>query len=460
MGHDTPRTGAALRRISALRRVLLRGPRARAADVLVRDLCRACWNGAVDLFRQDATAPPGTYGQERNRLHGLVQDVVWRAGHARRMAAYAKSSGAVPARAESPREPFRATFLLEGVNASGGVLSVMQLMGGLRALGVEATVVVRSPRSYDPELCRAITPVFFKNDSELIRKFPPCDVAVATYWPTMHLLAECFLARPNFAPAYFVQDFEPDFYPESDWLTRRAVLDTYRMTPFCFAKTPWICEKVQEAGGIIELVPPGVDLDLFLPRPALRDPEQKPVVLMMVRPSTPQRGLDTLRNTLSKLAASGAAASVEFQAFGCPPEELAGLGLPVPVTARGVLPNAALPQVYLDAFLFLETSHFHGFGRTVAEAMACGTPCVLTDSGGVRLFAGHEKNCLMAEPGDADRLADHVLRLISRPAERARLAERCRPSILPFDLRRSAEQTLDFLRRAASGASGPRPQGR
>ncbi len=450
-----------MHRISRLRRALLRGPRARAADVLARDLCRAGWNGALDLFGHriagvppalsgTAGVPPAPSGQERHRLHGLVQDVVWRVGHGRRMTVYISCLDRL-SRTTNPREPFRVTFLLEGLNTSGGVLSVMQLMGELRALGVETSLVVRSPRFFDTEMCRGITPIFFKNDRELIRNFPPCDVAVATYWPTMHLLAECFLARPDFAPAYFVQDFEPDFYPQSDQLTRRAVLDSYRMTPFCFAKTPWICEKVRAAGGTIELVPPGVDLNLFRPLPASRGPEQKPAVLMMVRPSTPQRGLDTLRSTLAILAASGAAASAEFQAFGCLPEELAGLGLPVPVTGLGVLPNAALPQVYSDACLFLETSHFHGFGRTAAEAMACGTPCVLTDSGGVRLFAVHKENCLMAQPGDAELLAAHILRLLSRPEERVGLAERCRASVLDFDLHRSSEKTLDFLRRAAAG---------
>jgi len=299
-------------------------------------------------------------------------------------------------------------------------------------------------------MSRGITPLFFKDDRDLIRHFPACDVAVATYWPTMHLLAECWLARPDFAVAYFVQDFEPDFYPDLDQFTRRAVLDTYRMTPFCFAKTPWICDKVRAAaGGVIELVPPGVDLDLFQPRPSSRRPEQKPVVLMMVRPSTPQRGLDTLRGALASIAGTGAASSMEFQAFGCEPNELAALELPVPVTALGVLSNAVLPQVYADAFLFMDTSHFHGFGRTAAEAMACGTPCVLTDSGGVRFFADNEKNCLMAKPGNGELLAAHVMRLIARPEERARLAANCRPSVLGFGLQHSAEQTLEFLRRTA-----------
>ena len=449
MGHDTPQTGGAKRRISALRRALLRGSCTRAADVLVRDLCRACWNGTSDLLHAKTAAAPGTRGPEPHRLYGLVQDVVWRSGHCRRMAAYARRMESAPERAKPLREPLRVAFLLEGLNTSGGVLSVLQLAKGLRELGVETPVVVRSPRFCDPDLCRGITPFWFRNDRELIRNFPPCEVAVATYWPTMHLLAECFLARPDFAPAYFVQDFEPDFYPESDRHTRGAVLDTYRMTPFCFAKTPWICDKVRAVGGTVELVPPGVDLNLFLPRPVSRGLEQKPVVLMMVRPSTPQRGLETLRSTLAIIAASGASTSAEFQAFGCPPEELAGLDLPVPVTALGLLPNAALPQVYSDACLFLETSDFHGFGRTAAEAMACGIPCVLTDSGGVRLFAVHGKNCLMAEPGNAKLLSDHVLGLLSQPDERARLAGNCRASVLDFDLPRSSGKTLEFLRRAA-----------
>ena len=450
MGQNTPRNGAPARPISMLRRLLLRGPRARAADVFLRDLCRMVWNGVVDrVFAREKGGPARTHGQERRRLHGLVQDVVWRPGHARRMAGYRACMDRMPRRASAT--PFRVVFLLEMLDTSGGALSVMQLARDLRALGVETAVVVRSPRHFDASMCRGVDPVFFRNDRELIRHFPPCDVAVATYWPTMHLLAECFLARRDFVPAYFVQDFEPDFYSQSDHATRQAVLDTYRMTPHCFAKTPWIVDRVREAGGAIELVPPGVDLERFCPKPSLRGADQKPVVLMMVRPATPQRGLDTLLRTLALLAESGAADRAEFQAFGCAPDELARLSLPLPVTALGVLPNAELPRVYASAALFLETSHFHGFGRTVAEAMACGTPCVLTDSGGVRLFAEHEKNCLMTRPGDADSLAACVLRLLSQPEERVRLAENCRASVLDFDLRRSSERTLDFLKRAAQG---------
>ncbi len=447
MKRDERHGGTAANPVLALRRAALGGPRARAADVLLRDLCRAAWNGVHDLLPGNAAAD-GTYAREKGRLHGLVQDVVWRPGHAARMAAYRRRLAEGPRRTATGG-PFRITFLLEGLNTSGGVLSVAQLAEGLAELGAECAVAVRSPRFYDPEMCRGVTPRFFRDDGDLIRNFPPCDAAVATYWPTMHLLAECFLARPDFTPAYFVQDFEPDFYPEGDAHTRRAALDTYTMTPWCFAKTPWICGRVREAGGQIALVPPGMDLDLFSPRPPSRQPGQKPVVLMMVRPATPQRGLDTLRETLAVLAGAGAAELAEFQAFGCAPEELAALKLPLPVAALGVLPNAALPQAYSDACLFLDTSHFHGFGRTAAEAMACGIPCVLTDSGGVRHFAEDGKNCLMTPPGDAPGLADRVLRLLRDGGARARLAARCRGSVAGFGLAASAEKTLEFLRRAA-----------
>lgn len=42
---------------------------------------------------------------------------------------------------------------------------------------------------------------------------PPADVSVATHWPTAFTLAE---SQHSFFRAYYIQDFEPEFYEESD----------------------------------------------------------------------------------------------------------------------------------------------------------------------------------------------------------------------------------------------------
>ncbi|NUN97501.1 MAG: glycosyltransferase family 4 protein, partial [Candidatus Omnitrophica bacterium] len=62
-------------------------------------------------------------------------------------------------------------------------------------------------------------------------------------------------------------------------------------------------------------------------------------------------------------------------------------------------------------------------GLPPLEAMACGTPVVLTDSVGVREYAMHEGNCLMVPPGDPSALASAIRRALEDRALRERLAE-------------------------------------
>ena len=51
------------------------------------------------------------------------------------------------------------------------------------------------------------------------------------------------------------------------------------------------------------------------------------------------------------------------------------------------LPRGELPKYYLAADVFVYTSICEGFGLPLLEAMACGTPVVLTDSPGSRDYA-------------------------------------------------------------------------
>lgn len=331
--------------------------------------------------------------------------------------------------------PLRITVVLNVLSRTGGVLSACMLANDLIRLGVKAQLAVRSADGYCPDIPLLTEPVFFANGRSLVEHFPPCDVAVATHWTTMYYVAKAFLRHSGFLPAYFVQDYEPRFL-EEDAEGRAMAERTYRMTPYCFAKSQWIGGQVEAVGGTVAQVPPALDLDLF--HPAACEGEAPLRVLTMLRPGTPRRGFDTATAVLRRLEDSHPA--VELHSFGCPPEELTEKD--VPGTHHGELPNEALPALYQQASLFLECSAFHGFGRTAAEALACGVPVVATRSGGVEEFVRNEKNGLLADVGDADALHGHCAKLLDDAALRARLAQAARPSVAPFERLESARATL------------------
>ncbi len=347
------------------------------------------------------------------------------------------------------RELRRIVFLVQQMQPYGGILSVVQLANDLICLGMDVKVVVLTAKNYHEFPGLLTRPIFFKNHNALMAHFPAADAVVATLWTTVYYMAALFLNRSDFLPFYFVQDYEPDFYPKHEIRIRKQIEQTYHCTPYAFAKTPWICDKIRALGAEITEVPPALDLDLFYPRDKSEEKYPLKKILTLLRPHTPQRGFDTAVQVLKNLY--GSRKDIEIHVFGCDDQELKKQKLQFPVINHGIVENGDLPELYSQAHVFVEFSNFHGFGRTIAEAMACGCACVITDSGGISLFAGHEKNALIAPPGDVNCLFKAINRVCDDKKLHQRLSENARNSVLKFDRIRSAKKTLTFLRQSFSG---------
>ena len=81
------------------------------------------------------------------------------------------------------------------------------------------------------------------------------------------------------------------------------------------------------------------------------------------------------------------------------------------------------------------------FGLTICEAMYCGVPTVATTSGAQVEIITHEIDGMLAAPGDADNLADHLAQLITRPELYQQVAKNGREKVLQhFTITHCAEQ--------------------
>lgn len=77
----------------------------------------------------------------------------------------------------------------------------------------------------------------------------------------------------------------------------------------------------------------------------------------------------------------------------------------------------------------------------VLEAMASGLPVVTSDCFGVRSFAAHGVNCLMADPSDLNTLAGYVIQVCEDSTLRHLLSKNARETALRFSL----EHVLETL---------------
>jgi glycosyltransferase involved in cell wall biosynthesis len=116
-------------------------------------------------------------------------------------------------------------------------------------------------------------------------------------------------------------------------------------------------------------------------------------------------------------------------------------------------PADDLPPIYSALDVHVMCSQSEGSSNVVAEAMACGTPCVVTDVGDSRQIVGDSG--ISVEVGRPDELAQAILSMIdvlraeresARQAARARIVER-------YSLEAMASNTLAALSRI-SGTGG------
>jgi glycosyltransferase involved in cell wall biosynthesis len=157
-----------------------------------------------------------------------------------------------------------------------------------------------------------------------------------------------------------------------------------RQAPITFVGiSPWVSQQLRTspitAGRPVEMIWNCIDEQRFQPlakeeaRRALGlDPAGGPYVLAELRSpaSEPWKGFQHLLQILPQLQRAG----IRLLLFGAVPPDLEGL-LPSDVRLFGRIDNdAQLRRLYAAADVFVCPTLEEAFGKTMAEAMACGTP--------------------------------------------------------------------------------------
>lgn len=221
--------------------------------------------------------------------------------------------------------------------------------------------------------------------------------------------------------------------------------------------------------GRVEVVHPGVDLDVFRPtdpavaRAALGLPLDA-VVLMFAGRIQPLKAPDVLLRAVAVLLERDPAlrSRLVVPVVGGPsgsgldrPTALAaladelGLGGPDGVV-RFVPPvtQAELARWYAAASVVAVPSHNESFGLVAVEAQACGTPVVAAAVGGLTTVVRDGRSGLLVSGHDPAAWADALRRAACDPVERARLAAGAVVQAQEFSWEATAEQTLGVYRRA------------
>ncbi|MFL6436228.1 MAG: glycosyltransferase family 4 protein [Terriglobales bacterium] len=143
----------------------------------------------------------------------------------------------------------------------------------------------------------------------------------------------------------------------------------------------------------------------------------------------------------------------------------AELGISEKVIFTGFVDDLDLQRLYSAARVYACPSLYEGFGFTVLEAMACGTPVVCGSETSLPEVAGDA--ALYADPRSSEQFAHGLYEAFTNGALRSSLIEKGRRNILRFTWGEAARETLnvyhDALRirgsenRAELGSVPPKP---
>jgi glycosyltransferase involved in cell wall biosynthesis len=122
------------------------------------------------------------------------------------------------------------------------------------------------------------------------------------------------------------------------------------------------------------------------------------------------------------------------------------LGIADRIVFVGQVPLDKVPLVYEASDVYILTSPSEPFGITVLEAMACGTPCVVTPTSGVSEIVA---SCLHAEYWDVDQIATRVVALLRLPELKQELAENGFREVQRISWDKVAEETLKVYAQVA-----------
>ncbi len=123
------------------------------------------------------------------------------------------------------------------------------------------------------------------------------------------------------------------------------------------------------------------------------------------------------------------------------------LGLESHVRFTGYVPETVLPDLYSGARLFVLPSLYEGFGLPVLEALACATPVVAGNRGGIPEIAGDA--AILVDPEDVDALANAMLRVLRDKSLRDGLRLRGPGRAALFSWERTAKETRDVYEAVA-----------
>jgi D-inositol-3-phosphate glycosyltransferase len=213
----------------------------------------------------------------------------------------------------------------------------------------------------------------------------------------------------------------------------------------------------------LEIIPPGVDTSHFYPIPADEAkqflgllPEDR--MVLFVGRIEPLKGVDTLIRAMACLQWKDYGRPVHLAIIGgdpdANPEDMTAemtrlqdlsdeLSMGQTVVFLGKRGQDTLPYYYSAAEVVVMPSHYESFGMVALEAMACGTPVIASDVGGLGFLVQDGETGYTIPNGEPDTLCEKLSMLLGDAQLRERMGRRAEEVAQSYDWEKIARQIAE-----------------
>ena len=288
--------------------------------------------------------------------------------------------------------------------ASGGHRTIFRLTRALEEAGYRVRFHVFGETHYvsDSEATEAMREHYFPLAATVhlgVTEMLPSEVCFASSWETAYAVRDFGACRRK---VYFVQDYEPSFYPAS---TERALAEnTYRFGLDCICAGRWLAGEMREYGNRAESFDLAYDPAVYHPGST---PHRGNRVVFYARHQTRRRGTEL--GLLSLALLKRMRPETEVVIFGA---DDMPYRLPFDHTPAGILSERELAELYRGAAAGLSVS-LTNYSLVPQEMLACGLPVVEMDLPSLRAAYPEPSHGLRLAAPQPAAIAEALAHLLS-----------------------------------------------
>lgn len=293
------------------------------------------------------------------------------------------------------------------LHIGGGCKVLVDIAGALTNRGHDVEVVIPQTATVKYNIPCKLT-IVPKLDKAYI---PYGDIVLPNFYTTFQ---SAFEAWPE-QTVRLSLGFEPLWVPN-----REAALWTYAQDVPIISISSWLDQLIFEhTGRRSTVVSLGVDPRVFRPQgPRIRpllDKRSAKVILYIARDKDHYalKGFTDFRDAMAIIKNEYEG---DYIVYLICPDGVMTLA-PLDISERIYYPKNEyeMAKLFRTADVFVASSWFEAFSLPPLEAMACGTPVVTTNSGGVMDFCAHMESAYVTKPKDPRGLAEGICAILSNP---------------------------------------------